>query len=252
VSGNLFSRSMIFLGLVLLAVGAVVLVLVADVPLSVLLSLAAGALCLAWLIVLLILPWNVYFEARRLIREIGNSRKRGLDVPEGREEEARRIATRARAAAVGGHVVSAALIAVITYFSGAVVGYYFVGFYLLSTFFRPVHAWFAPMRARVRTMLKETHYPRDDVLELMQRVTFLETQAEILRSTTEQLHEADLAAARGLADLDGTTSRRDRELDHRLDALGRRFEDTVSRLTDDQELIAGIKAFLRLLRTESA
>ncbi|WP_171064386.1 hypothetical protein [Actinomadura soli] len=44
----------------------------------------------------------------------------------------------------------------------------------------------------------------------------------------------------------------DGELDRRLDAMGRQFEETVARLTDNQEVIAGIKAFLRMLRTETA
>ncbi|GAA2446491.1 hypothetical protein GCM10010191_74430 [Actinomadura vinacea] len=236
----------VFLIGVLAVVGAVVLVLVADVPLAVVLSLGAGALCLAWLVVLLTVPWNVYFQARRVIGEIRTSRERGLEAPQGREEEARRIAVRVRAAAVGAHVLSAALAAVITYFSGAVVGYYFVGFYLVSTFFRPVHAWFVHLRERLGTMLRETRHPRDDVLAVKERLTLLEFRAEQLRQTTEQLHEADLAQGRRLDDFDLAVS----QLHRRLDALGRRFEDTVAQLTDDQEVISGIRAFLRLLRAE--
>lgn len=34
--------------------------------------------------------------------------------------------------------------------------------------------------------------------------------------------------------------------------MGRTFEDSLSRLADNQELLAGIKAFLRLVRAETA
>ncbi|MFC5753266.1 hypothetical protein [Actinomadura rugatobispora] len=201
---------------------------------------------------LLVVPWNVHFQARRLVQEIGAGRARGLEVPPEREAEARRIAARARTAAVCGHAVSAAVVAVIAFFSGAVIGYYFAGFYLLSTFFRPAHAWFAHLRSRLGTMLREVRYPRDDVLDLVERLTFLEGRVEAMRLTTEHLHQADHTLERRLEAVDLTGRRAAADLNGRLDALGRRFETTVAQLTDDQELITGIKAFLRLLRADPA
>ncbi|TXS19210.1 hypothetical protein EAO70_10280 [Streptomyces sp. adm13(2018)] len=38
------------------------------------------------------------------------------------------------------------------------------------------------------------------------------------------------------------------ETDRRIAALAREFESTVNRLTDNEEIITGLKAFLRLLR----
>ncbi|MFI0367877.1 hypothetical protein ACH35V_08350 [Actinomadura sp. 1N219] len=246
------SKNLLSLAILVAVVSAVVLLFVKDVSLSVALSVGAGALCLAWLVLLLTVPWNVYFQAVGLLEEIRVSKERGLDVPSGSNDEARRIAARMKTAAVGAHVLSAALVAAVTYFSGADIGYYFAAFYLVSTSFRPAGAWFAHLRRRLNTMLKEVRYPRDDVLGLTERVEFLEVQAENLRATTEQLHSADLAAERSLADLSVTASQRAGELDRRLDAMSRQFEETVTRLTDNQEVIAGIKAFLRMLRTETA
>ncbi|WUI01197.1 hypothetical protein OHR68_05065 [Spirillospora sp. NBC_00431] len=246
------SKNLLSLAILVAVVSAVVLLFVKDISLSVALSVGAGALCLAWLVLLLTVPWNVYFQALGLLEEIRVSKERGLDVPAGSHDEASRIAARMRAAAVGAHVLSAALIAAVTYFSGADIGYYFAAFYLVSTLFRPAGAWFAHLRRRLNTMLKEVRYPRDDVLGLTERVKFLEVQAENLRATTEQLHSADLATDQRLADLSAATSQRAGELDRRLDATGRQFEETVARLTDNQEVIAGIKAFLRMLRTETA
>jgi hypothetical protein len=253
--GNLLAYALIFAA----AVGAVVLVVVADVPLSDVLSFGAGALCLVWLVFLLTVPWNVYFQARKVIQEIGASRDRGLEVAKEREAEARTIAVRMRAAAIGAHLVSAAAVAVITYFSGAVVGYYFVGFYLLSTFFRPAHAWFRHLRRRLRTMLHEVRYPRDDVLDLIEQVTFLKGHVEAMRLATQHLQQADHTLEHRLEAVGHDADRRSAELDGRIDALarrldkmGRRFEDTVSGLTDNQEVITGLKAFLRLLRTDPA
>jgi hypothetical protein len=41
---------------------------------------------------------------------------------------------------------------------------------------------------------------------------------------------------------------RSEESQRQLDAVARRFEETIDRLTDNQEIISGIKAFLRLVQ----
>ena len=52
----------------------------AGVKLSTLVSIAAGAAALGWLIVLVSAPWNLYFGARRVLTEIDASRHRGVHV----------------------------------------------------------------------------------------------------------------------------------------------------------------------------
>ncbi|WP_406294907.1 hypothetical protein OG948_07705 [Embleya sp. NBC_00888] len=237
----------------------IVLYFVNDTSLTDLLSLGAGALCLFWLIAVLTVPWNLYFRARQLIREIAISREKGLAVPEARDPEARRIARRLLWGAIGAHVVSAGVIAVITWASGGVVGYWFAGFYLLSTMFRPSQAYLEYLGQRLRSMLREVTHPRDDVLVLVERVSVLETKVEALDARCERLETTtgELGAALNLLKTStaADTQRgieRYRAADHKIDALGRRFEDTVSQLTDNQEVISGIKAFLRLLRTEQS
>jgi hypothetical protein len=47
------------------------------------------------------------------------------------------------------------------------------------------------------------------------------------------------------------TSERDDAHDRRLTGITRRFEDTLDRLGDQREIVAGLKAFLRLVRAEA-
>ena len=99
----------------ILVVGAAAALLIAwlsrisGVPMRTVLSIAAGALALGWLIVLVALPWNLYFAARRVVAEIGVSRERGIAVQEAQDSEARRIARRMLWFALGGHVGTAAV-----------------------------------------------------------------------------------------------------------------------------------------------
>ncbi|MEV0391116.1 hypothetical protein [Nonomuraea sp. NPDC050643] len=217
------------------------LILYAGVALSTLLSLGAGALCLLWLVVVLTVPWNLCFAARHVLHEIQVSRGAGIEVAGHREDEARHIARRMLVLAVSGHVVSAAVIAVVTFFSGAQTGYYFAGFYLLATGFRPIAAYTSHLRDRVRTLGQEVRYPRVDVIALGDRVSELETVTQNLRRDIEEL----AAAGRGL-------ELADHDLGRRMTLMTRRFDETVDGLSDNQEVITGLKAFLRLVRADPA
>ncbi|NUP76236.1 MAG: hypothetical protein HOV96_01645 [Nonomuraea sp.] len=221
------------------------LVLYAGVPLSTLLSLGLGAICLVWLVVILTLPWNLCFAARHVVHEIAVSREAGIEVAAHREEEARTIARRMLVLAVAGHVASAGVIAVITFFSGRQVGYYFAGFYLLATAFRPVGAYAGHLRERVRTLGGEIRYPRADVVALRDQVAALTAVTERLTQEVEDVR-GDLAAA------SGGLERADHDLNRRVTLMARRFEETVDGLGDNQEVITGLKAFLRLVRADPA
>lgn len=233
----------IFLVAVAATLTAAWLLLYADVPLSTLLSLGLGAISLIWLVVLLTLPWNLYFSARRVVHEIHVSREREIEVPAGREDEAREIARRMLRFAIAGHLVSAAVLAVITYFSGAQVGYYFAGFYLLATLFRPAGSYLSHLRERVTSLLQEVRYPRPDVVTLTGRVDELTDTTKRLTEEVERLR-TDLDAAKAALEI------ADHDLGRRITSMTRRFDETVDGLSDNQEIITGLKAFLRLVRDD--
>ncbi|TMR17654.1 hypothetical protein ETD86_22955 [Nonomuraea turkmeniaca] len=221
------------------------LILYAGVALSTLVSLGLGAISLLWLLVILTVPWNLCFTARHVVHEIQVSREAGIEVARHREEEAGSIARRMLALAISGHVVSAVVIAIITYFSGAQVGYYFAAFYLLATCFRPIGAYTSHLRDRIKTLGREVRYPRADVLALRDQVAALHATTERLEREFTRL-TADLAAARHGLEL------ADHDLGRRMTLMTRRFDETVDGLADNHEVITGLKAFLRLVRADPA
>ena len=70
----------------LVLAGALVALLVAwaarvvHVPAVTLLTVAAVVVALSWLVVLVTVPWNLYFAARRAAQEMAVSRDRGITV----------------------------------------------------------------------------------------------------------------------------------------------------------------------------
>jgi hypothetical protein len=248
----------------------------AGVSLNTVLSIAAVAAALAWLIVLVAVPWNLYFGARRVVMEMAVSRGRGIHIPPDQEAEAHTIARRMLWFALGGHVITAAVVGVIAYVSGATIGYYVTAAYLFSATIRPAAAYFAHLRERIRTLSRESLHPREDVTELRERVGGLvkiakrleeemagshhaltddlrRTEAKLADEIAHgrQLLTADLAR---LQDAQATESdaarRRDDELGRRIDAMIRRNDETLTGLGDQQELLAGLRALVRMVRAE--
>jgi len=245
------SKILVFCGALAVTVVTVASIALAHVPMRDVLSLMLGALCLLWLMLLLTVPWNLYFQARALIHEIRVSRGRGITVSPEQEPEARRIARLMRRFAVGAHLVSAALVALITYLSGGAVGYYFAGLFLLSTFFRPAGAYFGYLRRRMTEMLREVKHPRDDLIEVLGRLDRLTIETKALRTLVEEQGRSIAQTRQRLGTIEDESKGRDQALHVKLDAHGRQFEHSLSRLTDNQEVIAGLKAFLRLVRSEA-
>jgi len=239
----------------------------AGVPLATLLAIGAGGVALAWLIVLVTVPWNLYFAARQVVADMAVSRERGITVREVQEAEAERLARRMLRLALGAHVGTAVVVAVITYFSGATAGYYFAGFYLLSTAIRPAVAYVAHVRDRIKVLTRESTYPRDDVASLKRRVD-LATKAvgelrEELRRTgstlagdiahARQLLTTDLARVQDEQAADRTASRnRDDDLGRRIDQMVRRIEATLDGISDHQELLTGLRALVRMIKPDPA
>jgi len=85
------------------------------VPTATLLTVAVVLVALSWLVVLVTVPWNLYFAARRAAQEMAVSRDRGITVRPAYDAEAKRIAGRMLRLALGGHVgtaIAAASIAI--------------------------------------------------------------------------------------------------------------------------------------------
>lgn len=211
-------------------------------------SLAAGHLldwlmgifCLFWLFVILKAPWDLYFQAHAVAFEQQRSRERSIALAAGREEYVRVLRRRLGWLAVGAHLFSAALVAAVTYFTGGVVGYYFAAFYVVSTAFRPIAAAYTYLAGRLRALAEESRYPREDVVTLRETTQSHDATLKHIEEEMRSLHHLLNEERR---ERDSET----RDLRQRLHALSREFEVTVSRLTDNQDVIRGIQAFVRLV-----
>ena len=245
-----------------------------HVPGRTILDAGLGVASLYWLLIITTVPWNLYFRARRVRYEIGVSRERGITVPDSREVEVRRWERLLLQLALAGHVVTAAAVAGVTYASGHVLGYYFAAFYLLSCAIRPVAAYLGYVRARIASLLRETTHPHDDVVELTTQLATLSAELDALRGATSEGQERafrelddvrgdlraadlrlreDVRLAREATDADRAGLRtRVEEVERHVAAVARHFDQAVDGVTDQRELLSGIRAFVRLVRADAA
>lgn len=203
-----------------------------------------GGLCFLWMLVLLKAPWDLYFQAHTVAFEHARAQERGIAVIDGRMEYVETVRKRLLALALGAHLLSAALAAGVAFFTNGNVGYWFAGFFLISTLFRPLLAGYAYLHGKLRAMIEESQYPREDVIELRGRVIYLEQERERLNALLENSIQSAAMA-------DETRQREIAELRGRLVAIGTEFETSLSRLTDQKAVIDGLQAIARLI-TRSA
>jgi hypothetical protein len=270
----------LIIGWFLVLVGAAMAVLIVwlshivSVALTTLLTAGAVIIALSWLVVLTTVPWNLYFAAKRAAQEMTVSRERGITVRLEHGAEAGRISRRMLGFALGAHLGTALAAAAIALVTGNKAGYYVASIFLLSTALRPAAAYFGHVRERIKVLTRESTHPRDDVATLLQRTDVIEQSVSELRvhlkNANEDLRRTEAGLADGIAharqvltaDLnrlqDGQAAdraaarSRDEELERRIDQMVRRIEETLDGISDHQEVLTGLRALVRMVRSDPA
>ena len=268
------------IGWFLVLIGAAAALLIAwlghivRVPVTTLLTVGVVVIALSWLVLLTTVPWNLYFSARRAALEMAVSRERGIAVRPRYGEEAGQLSRRMLRFALGAHVGTALAAAAIAFFSGNRAGYYIAGISLLSTAFRPAAAYFGHVRERIKVLTRESTHPRDDLATLLQRTGMIEQSISELRvhlrdastdlrqtesrltdtvAHARQVLTADLNRLQDVQAADGAAARsRDEDLERRIDRMVRNIEATLDGISDHQELLTGLRALVRMVRSDPA
>lgn len=203
-----------------------------------------GALCLLWLLVLLKAPWDLYFQAHAVLDEMARSRETGITIDAAREAYVRRTRRRLLGVALLAHAASAALAAGIALWGGGAVGWWFAAFYLVSTAFRPLVSAYRHLMRRLRQLFDEARFPREDVLAMKARV-------ESHESTLPELRRRLDGAEKALAEERAAREAEAKELRGHVHQTARELEKSLAKLTDNQEVVKGIQAFVRLVSNAS-
>ena len=229
-------------------------VFIGKVTIAAALDIGMLLAALMWLFFLVKIPWDLYFSARKARQDGQESERLGIQGVQPQIQLLRRLESRLWWGAVGAHLVTALAVYVIGVYSQDVVRPAFGWLFLGSVALRPAWEAYGYLRKRLAELAQQVRYPREDVALLLTRV---KQQEEDLRSLgadikalkeemTTRFHQMDLVVQQVQSKEISDAAR----LEKRLVQLSHRFEEVVEKMSSDQELLAGIRAFARLFREQ--
>ncbi len=244
-----------------LAIGALILFFGLNwlhVPVGSLIDWLVGVGILWWLGVVTTLPWNAHFAALGVVEEAQASREHGIAVNEEHVAFARRMATRFRTLAVGLHLLTAAVLFVLAYFRVVAVGYPAAIAALALTFARPAARAYEHLAERLSLMRHQVHYPREDVMELRDRVQVLESHLHSINtaldtdapnSWAQQLLQKQAADTRHFDRLDSLVEELTRQNAREHEALARQTAQEIAKLSEDARFLNQVRELIRFVKT---
>ena len=227
------------------------------VPVGSLVDWLVGVAVLWWLAAVTILPWNAHFAALAVVEEAAASRKKGIVVDEEQVAFARRVASRFRTVAIGLHLLTAAVLFALAYYHVVAVGYPAAVAALALTFVRPAERAYEHLRERLSLLQHQVRYPREDVLELRDRVSLLETRLKEIQTSLDATETDSWAAT--LAQQQASTQRHLDRLDSLLEeltranareheALARQTTQEIAKLSEDARFLNQVRELIRFVK----
>jgi hypothetical protein len=218
------------------------------------LLLRTGAV--AVLVVLLVgvvrLPWDLTFQARGALARQRAARARGQKVNDVDIAFAKASATRALWLALVLHVLGAGLAFGARAWVGDEWSAVLALAFLASMALRPIAAFYQHTRARLFAVEREADVPHADALSLAASIANLEEarlQQDEARETEREALRVQLAVMEERMREDAGAWRRSVAMtDEKLERVLREFERTVEKTQQSAEVLAGIRAFVKLVR----
>jgi prefoldin subunit 5 len=230
---------------------------------TLLLDIASGVICLGWLLLILRVPWDLYFETCNVLFEMRRSEERQLPVKPDRMRYVHRLRRVTGLLAVGAHLVSAAIIALLTYWGQGRVGYYFAVFYIVATLFRPASRAYQFLMKRLSEIRSEVKYPREDVVKLRHDVEQVAQQIRVLKETQVRsleegfrhvekrlggVEEAERKTDADVNDIRSMIKRIEQSFQERIHRLSEEMERSLMKAFDNQDIVNGLSAFAKLIK----
>lgn len=224
-------------------------------PLAVAMDIGLLLCCLTWLFFLVKIPWDLYFATRKARLDGQESQRLGIEGVVAKTRQLSKMERLLLYGALGGHILTAGGVYVLGSFQPELVSPQFGWLFVASAALRPAWEGYGYLHQRVRELAGEVRYPREDVTTLSGRVTHLqETQLELQHQQAEAKRALEIRLQQLENENRQLRSQHIEEaarLEKRTVQLSHRFEEVVEKMSSDQELLAGVRAFARMFR-ESA
>ncbi|BAU65740.1 hypothetical protein STA3757_31310 [Stanieria sp. NIES-3757] len=153
-----------------------------HVPTGNLLDWLIGIASFWWLIIIVTLPWNIYFDTQETIAEAAISQQKGIAIEQKQLNYVKKISRWSIIIAILLHIVSALVLYLLAATGISQVGYISSVATLLLTALRPTIRGYQYLASRLSIIRQQIKYPREDIFELRDRVRQIESSLSTVES----------------------------------------------------------------------
>lgn len=211
-----------------------------------------------WLIVIVTVPWNVYFDAQEVIVEAATSKEKQIPVDERQLNYVEKVSRWSIVVAIALHFLSAIGLYTLAATGISAVGYVSSGATLLLTALRPAIRAYQYIARRLSLIRQQIQYPREDVVELRYRFNIVEATVKRLEE------EINLENPNSLLAKQQQESQQTRQELGRLKALleqlqaknqveheqlSRESKNAIAQLNEDSQFLDHVREIIRFFKT---
>jgi hypothetical protein len=216
-----------------------------------------GLFVLWWLIVVVVLPWDLYFKARSVLVDAARSRKDGITVADADVAYVARWAKLSLWLAIALHLVSAAGFWLLAQLDIYRLGYFAAAAAILAMGLRPAGRAYDYLVERLGSIGREVHHPRDDVLALRERIDGMDEKLKELlgrldatdaASWSAQVEARLTAVAAELERLRAAAEDARRANDDAHRQLARDAETAAARMAEDARVLNNVRELVRFFK----
>jgi len=211
-----------------------------------------------WLVVVVTVPWNIYFRAKEVLHEAEDSQEKGIRVDSRQVNFASVWVKRSLIIALGLHFLSALVLYLLAINAIGAIGYWGAIATLLLTLLRPVVRAYQYLNKRLSQIMEQVKYPREDIIALIYRIDKLEqnlllAQRELdptipnslVSKQNEWIEFARLEFAQLKTKLEDLRSQNQQEhLRLSLEA-----KEAVAQLSEDSQFLSHVREVIRFFKS---
>ncbi|MEM9926302.1 MAG: hypothetical protein AAF915_21545 [Cyanobacteria bacterium P01_D01_bin.50] len=252
---KLFAGSTV--GIVVVTLLAFIVLQLFQVPAGSFLDWVIGGASFWWLLVIVTVPWNVYFKAKEVLFDAEQSIVKEIRVDGKKVDYVKVLVKRSLIIAIFLHILSAIGLYTLAITGISVVGYISSGAALLLTGLRPAISAYEYLYARLTTIGKEFKYPREDIVQLRNRFNRVETT---VRRMEQQLNPENLDSLpakqkaylqenrRELANIAANIEelRATNKIEH--ESLSRESKQAIAQLSTDGQFLEHVREIIRFFK----
>ncbi|NJK39780.1 MAG: hypothetical protein HC835_21155 [Oscillatoriales cyanobacterium RM2_1_1] len=228
-----------------------------NIPVGSFVDWIIGGAIFWWLLLIVTVPWNIHFEAKETLAAADESKEKDIKVEPRQLQYVRLIARRSLWIAIALHLLSTIGLYALAVNGVSAVGYLGSGAALLLTVLRPAVRMYQYLAMRLALIRQEFVYPREDILELRDRVHTLEFKVQNLQDQLDSenpnswvtTQEKNLQAIRQEANRYGAelnTLKATNQSEH--DRLAREAEKAVAQLSTDGQVLNNVREIIRFFK----